>query len=71
MVFRFLPRNFRGSEERKNPCLFGGFPCLFQKKQGKEDQGTCPPKLRKPAEYRVEDMRPNWPFFKHRAPKCD
>ena len=39
LVFPFFPRNFRGSEERKNPCFFGGFPCLFPKKQGKEDQG--------------------------------
>ena len=29
IVFPFCPRNFKGSEERKNPCLFGGFPCLF------------------------------------------
>ena len=39
-VFPFFPRNFRGSEEERiNPCLFGGFPCHFLKKQGKEDQG--------------------------------
>ena len=24
----------------KNPCFFGGFPCLFLKKQGKEGQGS-------------------------------
>ena len=43
IVFPLFPKNFRGSEERKNPCFFGGFPCLFLKKQGKEDQGDwCP-----------------------------
>ena len=39
-VFPFFPNNFRGSESRRNPCLFfGGFPCCFPKRQGKEDQG--------------------------------
>ena len=38
-VFRFFPRDFRGSAERKILAFFGGFPCFFQKKQGKEDQG--------------------------------
>ena len=32
--------SFRGSIGTKNPCFFGGFPCLFPKKQGKEGQGT-------------------------------
>ena len=36
-VFPLLSRDFRGSLGKKNPCLFGGFPCLFPKKQGKED----------------------------------
>ena len=31
--------DFRGSLGKKNPCLFGGFPCLFPKRQGKEDEG--------------------------------
>ena len=43
-VFPFLSKVFRGSEETENPCIFGGFPCIFQKKkQGKEDQGLRAP----------------------------
>ena len=38
-VFPFFSRDFRGSVRIKNPCFFGGFPCLFPKKQGKEGQG--------------------------------
>ena len=38
-VFPFFSRDFRGSVGIKNPCFFGGFPCLFPKKQGKEGQG--------------------------------
>ena len=30
---------------------------------------ACPPKLRNIVKYRVEEMRPKWPFWKHRAPK--
>ena len=41
-VFPFFSKDFRGSEETENPCFFGGFPCLFPKKQGKEDQGSFP-----------------------------
>ena len=39
-VLPFFPKDFRGSDERKNPSRFGGFPCRFPKKQGKEDQGS-------------------------------
>ena len=39
----FLPKDFRGSEERKILDFFGGVPCCFPKKrQGKEDQGFLP-----------------------------
>ena len=38
-VFPFFPKDFRGSASRRNPCLFGGFPCCFPKRRGKEDQG--------------------------------
>ena len=38
-VFPFFPKDFRGSAGRRNPCLFGGFPCCFPKRQGKEDEG--------------------------------
>ena len=38
-VFPFFSRDFRGSVGTKKPCFFGGFPCLFPKKQGKEGQG--------------------------------
>ena len=37
--FSLLSRDFRGSVGIQNPCFFGGFPCLFPKKQGKEGQG--------------------------------
>ena len=40
-VFPFFSRDFRGSVGIKNPCFFGGFPCLFPKKQGKEGQGKA------------------------------
>ena len=39
-VFPFFSKDFRGSVETQNPCFFGVFPCLFPKKQGKEDQGS-------------------------------
>ena len=29
----------------------------------------CPPKLGNTVKYRVEEMRPKWPFWKHRAHK--
>ena len=32
-VFPFLPKDFRGSASRRNPCHFGGFPCCFPKKK--------------------------------------
>ena len=38
-VFRFFSRDFRGLVGIKNPCFFGGFPCRFPKKKGKEGQG--------------------------------
>ena len=34
-----LSKYFRGLLGMKNPCFFVGFPCLLQKKQGKEGQG--------------------------------
>ena len=34
-VLPFFSRDFRGSVRIKNPCFFGGFPCLSPKKQGK------------------------------------
>ena len=39
-VFPFFSRDFRGSVGIKIPCFFGGFPCHFPKKQGKEGQGS-------------------------------
>ena len=32
-VFRFFSKDFRGSEETENPCIFGGFPCICPKKR--------------------------------------
>ena len=43
-VFPFFSKDFRASLGIKNPCFFGGFPCLFPKKnQGKEGQGSQGP----------------------------
>ena len=38
-VFPFFPKDLRGSASIGNPRFFGGFPCRFPKRQGKEDQG--------------------------------
>ena len=38
-VFPFFPKDLRGSASIRNPRFFGGFPCRFPKRQGKEDQG--------------------------------
>ena len=38
-VFPFFSRDFRGSVGIKNPCFFGGFPCLFKKKTRKGRTG--------------------------------
>ena len=38
-VFPFFSRDFRGSVGIKNPCFFGGFPCLFPKKTRKGRTG--------------------------------
>ena len=35
----FFPKDFRGAEERRNPCIFVWLSLLSPKKQGKEDQG--------------------------------
>ena len=37
-VFLFFSRDFRGSVAIKNPCFFGGFPCLFQKNKERKDR---------------------------------
>ena len=39
-VFPFFPKDLRGSASIGNPRFFGGFPCRFPKRQGKEDQGS-------------------------------
>ena len=44
-VFFFFCRDFEGSVGINNPCFFGGFPCLFPKKQGKEGRGGVAPRL--------------------------
>ena len=60
---------FGGTErKRKGPCTK---QCAWRK------HGSCdtrlaearPPKLWNTVKHRVEDMRPKWPFWKHRAPK--
>ena len=37
-VFPFFSRDFRGSVGIKNPCFFGGFPCLFPKNKERKDR---------------------------------
>ena len=39
-VFPFFPRDFRGSEERKNPCFFGVVFLAFPKKARKRKSGA-------------------------------
>ena len=47
--FSPLSQGFKGSARTRNPRLFGGFPCRFPKRQGKEDQGwACSFNLRFP-----------------------
>ena len=41
--FPFFSRDFRGSVGIKNPCFFGGFPCLFPKKnKERKDREVLP-----------------------------
>ena len=60
-VFRLFSRDFRGSEETKNLCFFGGFPWVFsrKKKQGKEDQGCPPIDERNPTRTFSIEFKPN------------
>ena len=54
--------------KRKGPCTK---QCAWRK-HGSSDTRlaeACPPKLRNTVKYRVEEMRPKWTFWKHRAPK--
>ena len=54
--------------KRKGPCTK---QCAWRK-HGSSDTRlaeACPLKLRNTVKYRVEEMRPKWPFWKHRAPK--
>ena len=39
--FPFSSKDFRGLARIKIPFFWGDFPCLFPKKQGKEDQGLA------------------------------
>ena len=39
-VFPFFPKDFEGSASKRHPCFFGGFPCRFPKRQGKDNQGS-------------------------------
>ena len=41
LLFCLLFQDFSSSEEMKNPCFLVGFPCVFSRKQGKEDQDVC------------------------------
>ena len=55
-------------KKRKGPCTK---QCAWRKHGSSDTRlaGACPPKLRNTVKYRVEEMRPKWPFWKHRAPK--
>ena len=54
--------------KRKGPCTK---QCAWRKHGSSNTRlvEACPPKLRNTVKYRVEEMRPKWPFWKHRAPK--
>ena len=55
-------------KKRKGPCTK---QCAWRK-HGSSDTRlaeACPPKLRNTVKHRVEETRPKWPFWKHRAPK--
>ena len=55
--------------KRKRPCTK---QCASRWKHGSCDTRLAearPPKLGNTVKYRVEEMHPKWPFWKHRAPK--
>ena len=54
--------------KRKGPCTK---QCAWRKHGSSNTRlaEACPPKLQNTVKYRVEEMRPKWPFWKHRAPK--
>ena len=64
----------RNSPERVRDTIWT-FPQKSGKHPGLEtprfifSQEACPPKLWNIVKDRVEEMRPKWPFSKHRAPK--
>ena len=55
-------------KKRKGPCTK---QCAWRKHGSCDTRlaEACPPKLWNTVKYRVEKMRPKWPFWKHRAPK--
>ena len=54
--------------KRKGPCTK---QCAWRKHGSCDTRlaEACAPKLWNTAKYSVEEMRPKWPFWKHRAPK--
>ena len=54
--------------KRKGPCTK---QCAWQKHGSCDTRlvEACPPELRNVVKYSVEEMRPKWPFWKHRAPE--
>ena len=54
--------------KRKGPCTK---QCAWRKHGSCDTRlaEACPPKLWNTVKYSVEDMRPKWSFWKHRAPK--
>ena len=54
--------------KRKGPCTK---QCAWRKHGSCDTRlaEACPPKLWNTVKYSVEEMRPKWPFWKHRAPK--
>ena len=55
-------------QKRKGPCTK---QCAWRKHGSGHTRlaEACPPRLRNIAKLRAEEMRPKWPFWKHRAPK--
>ena len=58
--FSLLFQGFQGFGRDKNPCLFGGFPSFFPKKQGKEGQGSLPCCLGAPCFSSVPSLSGVW-----------
>ena len=72
---KFPPKLPPQNKEKNSPtsfCSSAGITHFRNPQHGSSDTRlaeACSPKLRNTVNYRVEEMRPKWPFWKHRAPK--